>query len=221
VKPMKGPSLFSIDAALLSSLVDSYYGGSGRVASRDPERGLTPSELRFGQLLLKQIFTDMKQAWTSIAALEIEVLKHESNPTFVDIAAPGDGVIVNRFLVETAGGAGTIDFIIPESALAPLQAKMNGTETPAGDSAHWRAVLSEHVKNTNIEVRCLMAETRMNLRELTTLKPGDVIPVDAPGPATLLVGRVPVYSGKFGISRGRNALKLTSPIPVRPGKPGA
>lgn len=222
IKPLKGSSLISIDAALLSSLVDGYYGGTGRIASRDPERGLTPSELRFGQLLLKQMFADLKQAWAPVAPLEFEVLKHESNPTFVEIAAPGDGVIVNRFLVEIGAGAGAIDFLVPEAALAPLQSRMNGVaESTGADGAHWRAVLSEHVKGIAIEVRCVMADTRMNLRELKALKPGDVIPVDAPGPATLLVGQVPVYSGKFGISRGRNALKLTAPIPGRPGRRGA
>lgn len=222
VRPLKGSTLFSIDTALLSSMVDTYYGGSGRTAHREPERALTPSELRFSQLLLKQMCADLKQAWVPIAPLEFEILKHESNPTFVDIAAAGDGLVVNRFLVELPGGAGTVDFVIPEAALAPLQSKMNGAGSgePRGDGANWRALLSEHLKGTAVEVRCLMTETRMNLRDLKGLKPGDVIPVESPGPATLLVGQVPVYSGKFGISRGRNALKLTAPLPVRPGKPG-
>jgi len=40
------------------------------------------------------------------------------------------------------------------------------------------------------------------------LVPGDVIPIEAPQDVRLLAGDVPVYRGKFGISQGRNALKI-------------
>src|SRR5262245_17308790 len=53
IRSLSGPSLISIDPALVYQMVESYYGGSGR-GQRDPERPLTPSELRFAQLVLKQ-----------------------------------------------------------------------------------------------------------------------------------------------------------------------
>ncbi len=220
IKPLKGSALFAIDPALLGGLVDCYYGGSGRATQRDPELGPTPSELRFAQMLLKQIFTDLKQAWTPIAPLEFEVIRHESSPSVTDFAGAGEALLVNRFLIEMASGAGTIDYVVPEAALAPVREKLYGAGVPAQpvSSANWRAYMIEHLKGTAVQVRALMGESRLNLRELRGLKTGDVIPVESPGPATLLVGRVPVYSGKFGISRGRNALKLTAPLPVRPGK---
>jgi flagellar motor switch protein FliM len=204
-KPLKGSVLFCIDTALLSAMVDGYYGGLGRSVSRDAESTLRPSELRFAQSLLRQIFVDMKQAWTPIAPLEFSLVKHESSTTFIDAVAPTDNVIVNRFLIELPGCAGSIDFAIPESALETVRDKIRGAgSSPNADTgANWRAYFIEHLQDVAIDVRGLLAETRLNLRELKGLKPGDIIPVDSPGNATLCVDRVPVYNGKFGLSRAR------------------
>ncbi len=48
----------------------------------------------------------------------------------------------------------------------------------------------------------------MSLRELVRLSPGDIIPIEPPQEVTLLVGDVPLHRGRFGVSQGRNALKI-------------
>jgi flagellar motor switch protein FliM len=45
---------------------------------------------------------------------------------------------------------------------------------------------------------------------LVRLSPGDIIPIEAPQQVTLLAGNVPLYRGSFGVSQGRNALKILS-----------
>jgi len=55
-----------------------------------------------------------------------------------------------------------------------------------------------------------LAEAQISLGDLVRLVPGDVIPIEAPQQVTLLAGDVPLYRGKFGVSQGRNALKILS-----------
>jgi flagellar motor switch protein FliM len=214
VKSLKGLALFVIDPGLIFVMVDSFYGGSGRGAQRDSQRPPTPAELRFAQLVLKQMFADLKQAWAPVAPLEFELIKHESDPAFVNIAAPGENLLVSRFLIELTGGTGSIDFVMPEAMFEPLRETIRLANGAARQEAgaDWRPALSEHLQDAALEVCGVLAETRINLRELTGLKPGDIIPMDPPGPAALVIDGVPVYGGKFGISRGHNALKLTGPI---------
>jgi len=50
------------------------------------------------------------------------------------------------------------------------------------------------------------------LRELVTMARGDIIPIEPPQQVTLLAGDVPLYQGRFGISQGRNALKIVSGV---------
>jgi flagellar motor switch protein FliM len=47
-----------------------------------------------------------------------------------------------------------------------------------------------------------------------SLAPGDIIPIEAPQQVTLFAGEVPLYRGRFGISQGRNALKILPGAPV-------
>jgi flagellar motor switch protein FliM len=220
-RPLNGSALFSIDLHLITLMVDCYFGGAGRSVAREPERGLTPSEQRFTQLVLKQLCADLKQAWVPVKALDFEIQKYETNPAFVKIGAPGDNLIVNRFLVELPGGFGNIDLALPEAMLEPLRDAMNGSARPEQnsdvDASKWPAMLAEHLKDAALEVRGVMGETRISLRKLQGLKPGDVIPVEAaPVQAILFVDGVRVYGARFGISRGYNALKLTEAVQAPP-----
>ncbi len=221
IKPLKGTALFSMDPALLDQMVEAYYGGNGRSIARETPRALTPAAQRLGQMLLKQIFADLKKAWAAVAQIEFDSPRHESNPQFVNIASSGDGLLVNRFQVEFPGGTGgTFDFVMPETMFEPLREALRhpGGAPRADSSVNWPATLREHLGEAVVEVRGVLAETRLSLRELVALKPGDVLSIDAPGAALLCVGSVPVYSAKFGISGERNALKLTGPTPAGPRK---
>jgi flagellar motor switch protein FliM len=53
-----------------------------------------------------------------------------------------------------------------------------------------------------------LGHAQISLGELVRLVPGDIIPIDAPEQVLLLAGDVPLYRGKFGVSQGRNALRI-------------
>ena len=59
-----------------------------------------------------------------------------------------------------------------------------------------------------MEIRAILAQAEISLRELVRLTPGDIIPIDPPQDVSLLVGDVPLRRGRFGVSQGRNALKI-------------
>ena len=53
-------------------------------------------------------------------------------------------------------------------------------------------------------------------RELLKLKAGDVIPIDFPEAVTLRAEDVPVFRGKFGVSQGNRAIKISSRVQLKP-----
>jgi flagellar motor switch protein FliM len=215
VKAFAGPVLFVTDPELAFVLVDRFFGGPGKPVARDGDASLTPAEERFTQVVLKQIWADLAQAWAPIAKLDFELVKHERSPVFINIGAGADPIIVNRFRVDFDNGGGTFDFAIPQAALAPLADALAGSPSKAavGAWSDWPRTARGYLNEALIHVRVVVGHAEMSLAELVQLKPGDVVAIESPQGATLFAGQVPVLAGKFGVSRGRNALKLTGPAP--------
>jgi flagellar motor switch protein FliM len=217
-RPLPGQVMFAIDPDLLGLLVDAFYGGAGRSGARHADRGLTPTESRFARLVIRHAMADLAAAFAPVAKLELEPVKQERSAHFVDIAGPTETLLVNRFRVELGAAAGSIDFVLPSAAIEPLREVLaSGTalrETQG--AAPWAPALARGLAEAKVEVRAVLAEVDISLGELVRLKPGDVVPIEAPREAVLLAGEVPLYRARFGVSRGRNALTVTEAL--RPGE---
>ena len=213
LKPLPGNALFVFDPTLVFLMVDTYFGGPGRNVERAADRGLTPTEVRFVQLVLRQAALDLSLAWTPVAAVEIELVKHESNPLFASVAAPTDTVLVNRFNIELPSGGGALDLVMPAMMIEPIREVLTaGIVARSGRDEAWGPTLATHLRDASVEVRCVLTEFEISIGELKRLKPGDVLAIDAPRDVRLLAGGQPLYEGKFGVSRGRNALKILAPL---------
>jgi flagellar motor switch protein FliM len=213
IKPLPGNALLVFDTNLVFLMVDSYFGGLGKPLERGADRGLTPTEVRFVQLVLRQAAIDLAQAWVPVAQVEVELVKHESNPLFASVAAPTDTVLVNRFNIELPAGGGALDLVMPSMMIEPVREVLTaGIVARSGNAEAWGPILGAHLADASVEVRAVLTEVEITLGDLRSLKPGDVLPIDAPREVTLYAGDEPLYGGKFGVSRGRNALKILQPL---------
>jgi len=96
--------------------------------------------------------------------------------------------------------------------LAPVRETLaaEGGQTTLRKQDPWAPVLSNALQDAEVDTHAILAQAQISLRELVRLSPGDIIPIEAPQQVTLFAGDVPVYRGRFGISQGRNALKILS-----------
>ena len=211
IKPLPGLGFVSVDPSLLLVLLDVFFGGQGRATS-DPAAAAAPAALRFLALLVRSFAADLAAAWAPITPVELELVKQETNPRFAQMGDPNSMMIAAKFAVEIGATAGRIDWLLPEALLAPIRealASDNG-KTAARAQTAWAPVLGAMLQRADIEARAILAEAQISLGDLVRLVPGDVIPIEAPQQVTLLAGDVPLYRGKFGVSQGRNALKILS-----------
>jgi flagellar motor switch protein FliM len=84
----------------------------------------------------------------------------------------------------------------------------DGAKAPAVQQEPWAPELHAALQEAEVEVRAILAQAEISLRELVRLAPGDIIPIDPPQDVSLLVGDVALRRGRFGVSQGRNALKI-------------
>jgi flagellar motor switch protein FliM len=211
LKPLNGFGYVSVEPQLLLTLLDGFFGGSGR-ASADIQAAVAPAAQRFQALMLRNFAPDITAAWTTVTPLEMELVKQETNPRLVQFGGPTESVIVCKFTVEFAARSGTMNWLLPEGMLAPVREALSGESSgaPAPKQQPWRPALGATLCEAQLDTRAVLAEAKISLRELVQLSPGDIIPIDPPQQVTLLAGDVPLYQGRFGVSQGRNALKIVS-----------
>ncbi len=214
--PLRGTALFVLDSKLVSTLVDNFFGGTGRNATVDG-REFTGTEKRIIQMVLRQAFADLQAAWTPVNALQVEYLSSEMNAHFVNIVSPSEVVVVASFRIQLDGGGGELHVTMPYSMLEPIREQLGAGaqgEVAAGNEA-WTQALRQEVEEVDVELVPLLGHSTLTVGQLLNLKPGDIIPCDFDGQATLLAEGVPFLRGTYGASRGQQAVKVSSRLARR------
>jgi flagellar motor switch protein FliM len=209
LKPLPGFAFVSVEPSLLLTLLDGFFGGSGR-ATADPLAAIAPAAQRFLALMLRSFAADLTAAWAPVTPMELELVKQETNPRLVQLGAPLEALLVVKFTVEFGARSGRIDWLLPETLLAPVREALaaDGGQTTLRKQEAWAPALTAALQDAEVDTRAILAQAQISLRELVRLSPGDIIPIEPPQQVTLFAGDVPLYRGRFGVSQGRNALKI-------------
>jgi flagellar motor switch protein FliM len=209
LKPLPGLAFITVEPALLLALLDGFFGGSGR-AIAEPRAAIAPAALRFLALMLRTFAADLTAAWSPVTPLELELVKQETNPRLMQLGGPQELMMVLKFTVECGAHSGRIDWLLPETLLAPIRESLasDGGSAPVRKQEVWAPALASALMDSELETRAILAQAQISLRELVRLAPGDIIPIEPPQQVTLLAGDVPLYRGRFGVSEGRNSLKI-------------
>lgn len=208
--PLKGQMLLRMDATMISTMVDCFYGGIGNRPL--PTRGeFTPTEDRLIARLSDSIVARLVETWSDILPLESSLVLRESAIGYTASAQPGDQMVLQRFTVSiTREQEWSIDLLFPLSALRGVEALMGGN-LPA-DEEHrdpvWQARIARRMRDIRMPARTVLARPNLSLAELMQLKVGDVIPVTIGRSLPLIVGNRIVAHGTIGEQDGRAAFQI-------------
>lgn len=210
MKPLRGTALFVLDPKMVFSVVDNFFGGGGRFHTKIEGREFTAVEQRIIQILLRQSFKDLQEAWAPIMSLEFEYLNSEVNPQFANIVSPTEIVVVTSFHVEMDGGGGDFHITLPYAMLEPIRDMLDaGIQSERLEmDERWLTTMREEVEATDVYLSAHLTETEVTLRDVMTLKPGDIIQVDKPNTVLIRAEEVPVMRGKYGISNNKWSVQI-------------
>ena len=213
IRPLRGTSLFIMDAKLVFKLVDNFFGGDGRHAKIEG-REFTPTENRIVRMLLTQIFVDLREAWAPIMEVDFEYVNSEVNPAMANIVSPGEVVVVSTFHIELDGGGGDFHVTIPYAMLEPIREVLDsGVQSDSdGKDERWSNALRADIMDAKVNLEMRVAEREITLRDIMAMDAGDVIPVEIPELLTLTANGVPTFDCKLGISRSNLAVKIVDQI---------
>ena len=218
IHPLRGKGLCVLDPKLVFSVVDNYFGGSGRFHTKIEGRDFTPTELRVVKLLLDLIFHDMVEAWKPVLKVDYEYLGSEVNPQFANIVSPSEVVVVTTFNIDLEAGGGDLHFVMPYSMVEPIRDLLDaGVQSDRGDKdERWERSLRMCIQDADLQLNSTLAETQISVKEMAELKAGDIIPVDIPEMVELSTSNIPLFRGQVGVSGGNYAIKIREKVKVSP-----
>jgi flagellar motor switch protein FliM len=211
--PLAGTGLIVIEAQLVCALTDLFYGGTGR-AVRAAGRDFSATEKQMIESLLELIAPAIVEGWEPVQPARIEHIRSDNTPAFVTIVAPNETMIVNRFVIDIEGKGGEIHFVMPYASLEPLKDVLRAsvsTEQHQSEAliANWSTVLRNELEDAEVDLVTVLGSARQTVGGLLDLRPGDVIPCDFDGRATVLVNGTPLFWGELGQQRGKQVVRIS------------
>jgi len=205
LKPLYGTILIAVDADLVGLIVESRFGGNGRLPlAAIPNREFAPLEYRAIRLVVERLLEQLAAAWEPVAAFVPEVVRHEVKPAFAAIAGPTDLVFVNNFAVTVANSGGTLRVAIPYLLLEPLHERLAATNAVKRDprDPRWSQQIRTGIGGATTEINVEFAAIEMTVGDFLNLRPGNVFEIARPDSVTVQSHGLPLFRGRWG-SHGR------------------
>ncbi len=214
IHPLRGTALLVLEPKFVYSVVDNFFGGGGRFHAKIEGREFTPTEQRVIQIVLEDVFKDLKKAWAPVLEIDFEFLNAEVNPQFANIVSPSEIVVVTTFNVEMDGGSGDVHVTMPYSMLEPirdiLDTGMQSERTETDD--RWLKTMRDELEDMDVTISVDLTQTELTLGELAELKPGDIIPIELPEQVLVKAEEIPVFRATYGTADKKWAVKVTELI---------
>lgn len=214
-EPLRGICLLDIPPRLGLTIVDRLLGGPAHSVSLDRE--MSEIELALLNQAVGIVLAEWCSQWAKIKDIRPHVLGHENNGRFLQ-SSPHDTVMLAVAIEARVGDCmEQMQFAFPCRTLEPLVSALNaiserGDEAPAGKEAPRQTRWNPSLAHVRVPVVAEWQNLRLTARQLTALKPGDVLPLTPTqsNDVRVRLARVTRFIGRLGNTGERLAVQLTS-----------
>lgn len=211
ITPIEGECHVVLPGALLSFLVNEYFGG----AAVEPPRlagKVTPSEQRIGERLTKDFLRVMGEIWSDRLPLGFGDLYIDNTPDRLSLLPGETGFVVLTFLI-TVGDKhrSELRLLMPFEGIEPYAPNLMPKqleEEPVVTAPGWEAGLRAAVPDIPVEVAGVLTGLETSIRSLLAMHVGMVIPIDAPEEIRLQVDGRNRGRGGYGSFDGQMAVQF-------------
>ena len=210
VRPLRGNGLVVFEPQLVFAVIDSLFGGNGKLHARIEGRDFSATEQRIIRNLVAGLTESYKVAWKDVYPIELEYVRSEMQTQFASIATASEVVISTRFWVEIGDAAGAIHICIPYGVLEPIRETLYSSVSTdqVADSRSWVTKLSRQLELADLELVAPLANAQLSFGDLLNLGPGDFVELDLERTIDVTVGAMPFLKCTWGTSEGRYAIKI-------------
>ncbi len=212
MEPLRGFGLLVFDAQMIFSLIEFFFGGTGKTYYKPEGREFTPIEQKIIHKVVMMFFDDMEEAWRAIFPMKPLYVRAEMNPQFVNIVTPVDVVIKVEFVLEVEGKQCKAYLCIPYGTVEPIKEKLYSAFSADRDELDmkWLDRLKERLREIPVTITGELGKVKLDVSRVVDLKVDNLIMLDrrVDEDIDILVEGSPKFTGKFGVYRGAMALKV-------------
>jgi flagellar motor switch protein FliM len=209
--------LLTVDSNLIYSIVDVLLGGRrGTAAMRIEGRPYTTIERVLVQRMVEVVLADAKAAFEPLTPVTFSLDRLETNPRFAAIARPANAAILVKLRIDMEDRGGRIELLLPYATLEPIRKMLlqQFMGEKFGRDNIWEGHLATELWTTELEVRAVLDEQKIDLRRVLNLKVGETLMLNATpdSPIELRAGTIPLTSGRMGRRNHSIAVKVDAPL---------
>jgi flagellar motor switch protein FliM len=217
VDPLRGSAMVIVETKLVFALIDSFFGGRGEGTTRVEGREFTAIEQRMLHKVVHAAIKDLASAWQPVYHLDFTYVRTEMNPQFAGIIPNDEVIVVVQFDVEMDEMSGNIMLCIPYMIIEPIRDKLYATfhaEEKTNVDSTWMNRLKGELMGVYVDVDVELGKTKISSRELTSLKPGNVIVLekDVNEPLVVKVQNLPKFSARPGRIKDNLAVDIMAAL---------
>jgi flagellar motor switch protein FliM len=209
--PLPGSGIVQVDLNLVFSIIDRLLGGPGWFAQK--LRDLTDIERTLMQRFMARMLNSYRESWNYLLTLSLKIEALDSNPQFIPRIIPLDQIVAFVSCELKIGDVtGNMNFCLPYLVLQSIGAQLADFQwSPSvvagrGMTEEDIAYLVRNVERAPVDVSVELGRTKLSLRDLIALAPGDLVvfekPTDEP-----MVARVNAIE-KFHVFPGSSRDKI-------------
>lgn len=211
---METSIIMQISNPVTYCMIDRLMGGDGQFT--EINRDFTEIEVGLMTNVINKLTASLKQAWDPYIEIHPKLTNVETNARVLQSIAPDDVVILVMLELEIRKIKNTISICIPALNLESMMAKFsdrfakNGKKFDANKDNERREEILNGIKNSKLKIDAILSETQVDLYDILTLQPGDIIPLNMSisDNVTVKIGEHIWFDGKLGEKNDHKAIKI-------------
>lgn len=206
--------ILQISNPITFTMIDRLMGGNG--AFSEVNRDFTEIEMTLMSGVMEKMAQSLKSPWSQYIDLDPVMTAAETNSRVMQSIPPDEVIILVTLEIEIKDVKNIMSFCIPAMNLESIMSKFGDRwartskrQEPKKDQERRSAILGA-LSESDIDVRAVLCDTKVDLYDILTLQVDDVIPLNTAITSNieLKIGGNVWYDGKLGVINNKKAVKI-------------
>ena len=185
----------------------------------EEDRELTAIEERVSLNAIEKFFTNFASVWRDVLSFSAVFESYEANPRLVQIAPPGESVILISINIDIDGESSLFNLCVPFIVLQdPLRNLLTGAwhnDLKDGKKEGvTRNKLKKRILRTRTDVSVILGKSKTSMSELANMKVGDELRLfeKHEDPLLMRVGTMKKFRVELGYQGERKAVRIVNHV---------